>query len=60
MTLFTLGLALVWRDLVRTSDDYTTEKISESEPECLKKHIPPEEVQRICEVFNQPKKECEE
>lgn len=58
--LFTLGLSLVWWDLARTSDDYTTERISESEPECLKKYIAPEEIQRICEVFNKPKKECEE
>ena len=39
---------------------HDTIRCSRENTEFIQKYIPPEEIQRICEVFNKPKKECEE
>ena len=56
---FTLACALATLDLHITNNTNTTYGIEESEPEILKKYIPPEEIDRVCKEFNKPKKECE-
>ena len=59
LTLFFISLALLINALIQYTGYLDTIRCSGKNTDFMEKYVPPEEIQRVCEVSNK-KKECEE